>query len=62
MDNDATRTIFRSSRRAARFEYRDKLVGKFLNVLMGGGKKSTAERICYGAFDLIQEKTTAVIR
>ena len=38
-------------------KYRDKLVGKFLNVLMGGGKKSTAERICYGAFDLIQEKT-----
>src|SRR5512132_3156389 len=31
-------------------KYRDKLVGKFLNVLMGGGKKSTAERICYGAF------------
>ena len=24
---------------------------------MGGGKKSTAERVCYGAFDLIQEKT-----
>ena len=37
--------------------YRDKLVGKFLNILMSGGKKSTAERICYGAFDVIQEKT-----
>src|SRR4026209_345596 len=37
--------------------YRDKLVGKFLNILMWGGKKSTAERICYGAFDVIQEKT-----
>ncbi len=36
---------------------RDKLVGKFLNILMERGKKSTAERICYGAFDLIQEKT-----
>lgn len=38
-------------------KYRDKLVGKFLNVLMAGGKKSTAERVCYGAFDLIQQKT-----
>jgi small subunit ribosomal protein S7 len=37
--------------------YRDKIVGKFLNILMEGGKKSTAERICYGAFDVIQEKT-----
>lgn len=37
--------------------YRDKLVGKFINTLMTGGKKSTTERICYGAFDLIQEKT-----
>jgi small subunit ribosomal protein S7 len=37
--------------------YRDKLVGKFINALMSGGKKSTSERICYGAFDLIQEKT-----
>ena len=37
--------------------YRDKLVGKFVNTLMSGGKKSTAERICYGAFDAIQEKT-----
>src|SRR4026209_233232 len=37
--------------------YRDKLVGKFLNILMSGGKNSTAERICYGAFDVIQEKT-----
>lgn len=37
--------------------YRDKLVGKFVNTLMSGGKKSTAERICYGAFDAILEKT-----
>ena len=37
--------------------YRDKLVGKFISILMEHGKKSTAERICYGAFDLIQEKT-----
>ena len=37
--------------------FNDKLVGKFINVLMSGGKKSTAERVCYGAFDVIQEKT-----
>jgi small subunit ribosomal protein S7 len=37
--------------------YHDKLVGKFINVLMTRGKKSTAERVCYGAFDVIQEKT-----
>jgi small subunit ribosomal protein S7 len=37
--------------------YRDKLVGKFINTLMSDGKKSTAERICYGAFDVIQGKT-----
>jgi small subunit ribosomal protein S7 len=37
--------------------YRDKLVGKFINTLMTRGKKSTAERICYGAFDLVQQKT-----
>ena len=37
--------------------YRDKLVGKFISTLMSDGKKSTAGRICYGAFDAIQEKT-----
>ena len=37
--------------------FHDVVVGKFLNILMNGGKKSTAERVCYGAFDLIQSKT-----
>jgi len=37
--------------------YHDQLVGKFINVLMSRGKKSTAERLCYRAFDLVQEKT-----
>ena len=32
-------------------------VSKFVNVLMTGGKKSTAERIVYGAFAAIEEKT-----
>ena len=37
--------------------YQDLVVGRFLNILMRDGKKSTAERVCYGAFDLIQAKT-----
>ncbi len=37
--------------------YRDKLIGKFVNTLMRSGKKSTAEHVCYGAFELIQERT-----
>lgn len=37
--------------------FHDVVVGKFLNILMNGGKKSTAERVCYGAFDLINSKT-----
>ena len=32
------------------------MVAKFINGLMLTGKKSLAERICYGSFDLIQEK------
>jgi len=34
-------------------KYRDRLVAKFCNILMLGGKKSTAESILYGAFDVI---------
>ena len=37
--------------------YRDKLVGKFINALMNGGKKSTSQRIMYGSFDIIEERT-----
>ena len=37
--------------------HHDKVVGKFINMLMSGGKKSTAEQICFGAFEVIQEKT-----
>jgi small subunit ribosomal protein S7 len=32
-------------------------VSKFVNVLMSSGKKSTAERIVYGAFDSIKTKS-----
>jgi small subunit ribosomal protein S7 len=38
-------------------KYQDKVVAKFINDLMRDGKKSTAERICYGAFDIISKKT-----
>jgi len=33
------------------------LVSKFVNVLMREGKKSTAERIFYGAMDLIRDRS-----
>jgi small subunit ribosomal protein S7 len=38
-------------------KYQDRLVTKFINNLMRKGKRSTAEAICYGALDLIQERT-----
>ncbi|NKB80671.1 MAG: 30S ribosomal protein S7 [Nitrospirales bacterium] len=37
--------------------FHDLLVGKFINVLMGKGKKSTARRVCYEAFEIVQGKT-----
>lgn len=37
--------------------YNDKLVSKLINVLMRKGKKSTAEKICYQAFDTVKTKT-----
>ncbi|GBE05727.1 MAG TPA: 30S ribosomal protein S7 [Nitrospirae bacterium] len=37
--------------------FNNKLVSKFINVIMKDGKKSTAEKICYGAFDIVQSKT-----
>lgn len=35
----------------------DKLVAKFINTMMGRGKKSVMERIFYGSFDIIIDKT-----
>jgi small subunit ribosomal protein S7 len=32
-------------------------LAKFMNVIMRSGKKSTAEKIVYGAFDLIAERS-----
>jgi len=37
-------------------KFKDKVVAKFINDIMRSGKKSTAERICYGAFDIIEAK------
>jgi small subunit ribosomal protein S7 len=34
----------------------DRTVGRFVNVVMRDGKKSTAEGIIYGAFDMIESK------
>ncbi|MBW1782641.1 MAG: 30S ribosomal protein S7 [Deltaproteobacteria bacterium] len=38
-------------------KYKSVLVAKFINNLMKKGKKSTAQSILYGAFDVIEEKT-----
>jgi small subunit ribosomal protein S7 len=37
-------------------KYHDRLVAKFCNVVMMDGKKSTAEKIVYGAFDIIEQR------
>jgi small subunit ribosomal protein S7 len=37
--------------------YNDKVVTKLINNIMQDGKKGTAQKICYGAFDIIREKT-----
>ncbi|MBD66792.1 MAG: 30S ribosomal protein S7 [Halobacteriovoraceae bacterium] len=36
--------------------FNDKVVTKFINALMIGGKKAVAEKIVYGAFDLAEQK------
>jgi len=38
-------------------KYGSKLVSKFMNAIMEDGKKSTAERSCYGAFEIMRTKT-----
>jgi small subunit ribosomal protein S7 len=37
--------------------YHDQLVTKFMNCMMIDGKKAIAEKIVYGAFEVIQERT-----
>ncbi|MBI2608253.1 MAG: 30S ribosomal protein S7 [Deltaproteobacteria bacterium] len=36
--------------------YNDPHFGKFINIVMKQGKKSTAEKICYGALDILKQK------
>ncbi len=38
-------------------KYDNNLVAKFIKSIMHDGKKSTAEKILYGAFNIIEEKT-----
>jgi len=37
-------------------KFRDRQVGRFMNVLMRAGKKSIAERIVYGSLDLVEKR------
>jgi small subunit ribosomal protein S7 len=37
-------------------KFHSKLVAKFINIVMDSGKKSTAENIVYGAFQILTEK------
>jgi len=38
-------------------KYSNKLISKFIKSMMRDGKKSVVERILYGAFDIIEERT-----
>jgi small subunit ribosomal protein S7 len=38
-------------------KYNEKLVTKFIHMIMNDGKRSTAERIVYGALEIIHQKT-----
>ena len=40
--------------------YGSKQVTKLINKVMLDGKKGAAQKICYGAFDLIRNKTAAI--
>jgi small subunit ribosomal protein S7 len=40
-------------------KFQSTIVARLVNTIMQGGKKSTAERIVYGAFDTISEKNPA---
>ncbi|EHP84110.1 ribosomal protein S7 [Geobacter metallireducens RCH3] len=38
-------------------KFNDRVVAKLVNVIMVGGKKSTAERALYGALEVVSQKT-----
>jgi len=37
--------------------YNSTLVSRFVNLFLKGGKKSTAERVVYGAMEIVKQKT-----
>ena len=37
-------------------KYGDSILGKFMNCVMYAGRKTTAESIVYGGFDLIEKR------
>lgn len=39
------------------YKYSSKIITKFINVVMKQGKKSTAQRLVYDAFDIIESRT-----
>ena len=39
-------------------KFHNELLAKFINILMVDGKKSTAEKIVYGALDILAEKNS----
>lgn len=41
----------------AESKYNEKLVTKFIHSVMKDGKKSTAEKVVYGCFEIIHQKT-----
>ena len=41
-------------------KFKDLVLAKFMNRIMLDGKKSTSEKIVYGAFDLVSKKTDTV--
>jgi len=38
-------------------KFGSEVIAKFINQIMSKGKKATAQRVVYGAFDIISEKT-----
>ena len=38
-------------------KYNDKNIAKFINYIMKGGKKSVAEKVVFGAFEIIKKDT-----
>ena len=41
-------------------KFKDLILSKFMNNLMMDGKKSTAERIVYGAFDTVEARANGL--